>query len=102
MAGSREGLPYFELRVTLSWGPPERLQEEDQSHPSKLCSSWAGTGEPQRAQYRGLYSWFLDKWEGLPTPTVKNLPAMKEAWVPSQDHEDPLEKGMATHSSSLA
>lgn len=77
VAGSREGLPYFELKVTLSWGPPERLQEEDQSHPGKLCSSFAGTGEPQRAQYRGaLYSCFLDKWKGLPTPTVKNLPAM--------------------------
>ena len=30
---------------------------------------------------------------------VKNLPAMLETWV---GQEDPLEKGMATHSSVLA
>ena len=37
---------------------------------------------------------------------VKNLPAMQETtrvtWVPSLGWEDPLEKGMATHSSVLA
>ena len=33
---------------------------------------------------------------------VKNLPAMQEAWVQSLGQEDPLEKGMATHSSILA
>ena len=32
---------------------------------------------------------------------VKNLPAMQETWVPSLGLEDPLEKGMATHSSVL-
>ena len=32
---------------------------------------------------------------------VKNLPAMWEAWVQSLGWEDPLEKGMATHSSIL-
>ena len=34
--------------------------------------------------------------------TVKNLPAMQESWVQSLGWEDPLEKGMATHSSILA
>ena len=33
---------------------------------------------------------------------VKNLPAMWETWVPPLGWEDPLEKGMATHSSFLA
>ena len=32
---------------------------------------------------------------------VKNLPAMKDTWVQSLALEDPLEKGMATHSSIL-
>ena len=32
---------------------------------------------------------------------VKNLPAMQETQVQSLDQEDPLEKGMATHSSIL-
>ena len=33
---------------------------------------------------------------------VKNLPAIQETWVRSLIWEDPLEKGMATHSSILA
>ena len=33
---------------------------------------------------------------------LKNLPAMQETRVPSLGQEDPLEKGMATHSSILA
>ena len=33
---------------------------------------------------------------------VKDLPAMWETWVRSLGQEDPLEKGMATHSSILA
>ena len=32
---------------------------------------------------------------------VKNLPAMRETWVRSPGWEDPLEEGMATHSSIL-
>ena len=33
---------------------------------------------------------------------VKNPPAIWETWVRSLGEEDPLEKGMATHSSILA
>ena len=33
---------------------------------------------------------------------VKNLLAMQETWVRSVSQEDPLEKGMATHSRILA
>ena len=36
------------------------------------------------------------------TQTVKNLHAMQETWVQSLGWEDPLEEGMATHSSTLA
>ena len=38
----------------------------------------------------------------LVAQAVKNLPAMQETWVQSLGWEDPLEKGMATHSSILA
>ena len=38
----------------------------------------------------------------LVAPTVKCLPTMQETWVQSLGWEDPLEKGMATHSSILA
>ena len=34
--------------------------------------------------------------------TITNLPAMQETQVRSLGQEDPLEKGMATHSSILA
>ena len=37
----------------------------------------------------------------LVTRMVKNLPAMRETWVRSLSQEDPIEKGMATHSSIL-
>ena len=33
---------------------------------------------------------------------VKRLPAVRETWVRSLGQEDPLEKEMATHSSTLA
>ena len=38
----------------------------------------------------------------LVVQTVKNPPVMQEIWVRSLNWEDPLEKGMATHSSILA
>ena len=38
----------------------------------------------------------------LVAQTVKNLLAICESWVPPLGWEDPLEKGMATHSSILA
>jgi len=34
--------------------------------------------------------------------TIKRLPAMQGTWVESLGQEDPLEKEMATHSSTLA
>ena len=41
-------------------------------------------------------------WASLVAQTVKNLPAMQETQVQSLNWEDPLEKGIATHSSILA
>ena len=38
----------------------------------------------------------------LVTHMVKNLPAMQETWIRFPGQEDPLEKGMTTHSSILA
>ena len=40
-------------------------------------------------------------WASLGVQLVKNLPAMREAWVLTLGWEDSLEKGMATHSSVL-
>ena len=41
-------------------------------------------------------------WASLVAQLVENLPAMQETWIRFLGREDPLEKGMATHSSILA
>ena len=52
-------------------------------------------------------NWILDdikdiRHSSLVAQTVRNLPAVLETWVQSLGWEDPLEKGMLTHSSILA
>ena len=49
-----------------------------------------------------IISAFREMRASLVAQTVKNLPVRQETWVPSLGWEDPLEKGMATHSSILA
>ena len=41
-------------------------------------------------------------WAFLVAQMVKNMPAMQETWVQFLGQEDPLEKEMAIHSSTLA
>ena len=41
-------------------------------------------------------------WVSFVAQLVKNLPAMQETWVRFLCWEEPLEKGMAAHSSILA
>ena len=45
---------------------------------------------------------YMDYVGFLVSQTVKNAPAMQETWIQSLGWEDPLEKGMAIHSSFLA
>ena len=45
---------------------------------------------------------FKNTWASLVAQTVKHLPAMQETQVQSLGWEDPLEKEMAPHSSTLA
>ena len=58
-----------------------------------------------------LFRYDQGKWQienvckksyGLVAQTVKNLPAMTGSWVRSLAWEDPLEEGIAMHSSILA
>ena len=37
-------------------------------------------------------------WASLVTKMVKNLPTIQETWIQFLGQEDPIEKGMATHS----
>ena len=41
-------------------------------------------------------------WASLVAQRLKHLPGMRETWVRSLSREDPLEKEMAAHSSTLA
>ena len=45
---------------------------------------------------------WLILWASIVAQMVKNLPAIQETGIRSLGQEDPLEKGMATHSSILA
>ena len=44
----------------------------------------------------------LQYWASLVAQTVENSLAMQKTWVQSLGWEDPLEEGMATHSSIFA
>ena len=50
----------------------------------------------------GFGWYFMLLWTSLVAQMVKHLPAMQETQVRSLGWEDPLEKEMATHSSTLA
>ena len=66
----------------------KRLAESTATVPGPLC--WC------------FHSRVTDKGASLAARIGKNPPAMWETRVPSLDQEDPLEKGMATHSSTVA
>ena len=59
--------------------------------PGSERSSGEGIGYP--LQY---------SWASLVAQMVKNLPVIRETWVRSLGWKDPLEEGMATHSSIFA
>ena len=56
------------------------------------------TGQTRNIRY---FTTALNKATSLVAQLVKNPPAMWETWVQSLGWEDPLERGKATHSSSL-
>ena len=49
-----------------------------------------------------IHIYFIYIKASLVAQMVKNLPALQETWIQSLGQEDPLEKGMANHSSILA
>ena len=62
----------------------------------KICIEDTGIAD---GGFKVRRSWV---WDSLVAQTVKNLPAVWETWVRSLGREEPLEKGMAAHSSILA
>ena len=56
----------------------------------------------ERSSVEGIGYPLQYSWASLVAQLVMNSPAMWETWVHSLSCEDPLEEGMATHSSILA
>ena len=56
----------------------------------------------ERSPREGIDYLLHYSWASLMAQMVKNLPAVWEIWVQSLGWEDPLEEGMAIHSSILA
>ena len=89
------------MMLSTSWpqGFPDSSVGKESTYnagdPSLIPESERPTGEG--IGYPLQYS-----WASLVAQLVKNLPAMGETCVQSLGWEDPLEKGMATHSSILA
>ena len=53
----------------------------------------------EHSNLKEIEGWERIRGASLVTQMVKNLPAMQETRVQSVGQEDPLENGMATHSS---
>ena len=79
-----KGHPLYSIGNWL-WGEEKKLREYTQGH--------FNSAGPEK-----IINWK----DSLVVQTVKNPPAMRETWVQSLGWEDPLEKGMATHSGILA
>ena len=66
----------------------------------RLVLQWQQVEEVRESSGLVLDGWQLYIQRGVPlvAQKVKSLPAVQETWVRSLGREDPLEKGMATHS----
>ena len=69
-----------------------------QEGPSVRPAQEPASGTQSTKRTRGI----MKGRASLITQSVKNLPAVQETWVQFLGREDPLEEGMATHSSILA
>ena len=85
------------------------LEKEMATHSSTLAWKIPWTEKPGRLQSMGHKEsdtteqlHYRELWASLVVQIVKNPPAMQETQVLYLDQENPLEKGMATHSSTLA
>ena len=71
-------------------------------HDTVLSSAFASQGQLPEMATRRRKNVEVHSSASLVAQLVKNLPVMQENWVWSLGWEDPLKKGMATHSSILA
>ena len=79
------------LAWEISW------PEESGGYSLRGCKESDTTEQPRRRAHL-----LRPLWASLVAQLVESLPATQETQVPSLSREDPLEKGMATHSRILA
>ena len=92
-----------------SLGQEDILEKEMATHSSILAWKITWMEKPGRLQSMGRKEsdtteqlHYRELWASLVVQIVKNPPAMQETQVLYLDQENPLEKGMATHSRMLA
>ena len=82
----------------LQFGFPGSSAGKESSCNARDSSSISESG---RSPGEGIGYPLQCSWSSLVAQMVNNLPAVREIWVWSLGWEDPLEEGMATHSSIL-
>ena len=91
----------FAVYPPSSW-PWDRTLHRKPSLPLCVCFFCNPKCDSHRkGPHSNKVRWSLTEWS-LVVQMVRSLPAMLESRVRSQGQEDPLERGMATHSSTLA
>ena len=83
----------------ISWASPHSSVDKESACNAGDPYSIPGLG---RSPGEGVGYPLQYSWASLVAQLVKNLPAVRETWAQSLGWEDPLEKGIATHSSILA
>ena len=89
---------YFE-GTTQYLGFPDSSVGKESTCNARDPGSIPGSG---RSAGEGIGYPLQYSWASLVAQLVKNPPAMQETWVRSLGWEDPLEEGVAIHSSILA
>ena len=104
-SGTTERLHFHFSLSSIGEGNGNPLQCSCLENPRDRGAWWAavyGVAQSRTRLKRLSSSSSSNAHQGPVALMVKNLSAMQETWVQSLGQEDPLEKGMATHSSILA
>ena len=92
----------FQAFFVIISGYTARSEQAMAPHSNNLAWKIPWTEEPGRLQFVGSLRVGHDWAASLVAQTVKNLPAVPDTHIRSLDWEDPLEKGVATHSSIVS
>ena len=94
----RKRPPYMFCRLALLGFPGRSVDKESTCNAGDPIS----IPGPGKSPGEGIGYPLQYSWASQVAQVVKNPPAMRETWVQSLGWQDPLEEGMATHSSVLA